>query len=152
MNTQLDWDRLEVLHSSVRQLRKPDRRLGLEVLAALEPNHRTGRRAAEMLSIWDQGEALTVAPELDLTGSMNATLDLLDRVFPGEHWVLSRRPEQQSYRGDHRYVLELGPASIRGWGGTAPGCILDAILNALVLVGTERYQLTSVPERCAQHG
>jgi len=136
----LDFDLITVLMARVGRLNAPDRKLGLEILAAAEPTSEEGRTARALLDrphLRDED----VTRDLDVTGSMDAAFAFYDRRLGLAEWSMFRMEEQYGLGKQRKLFRAEGPYHIQielpgilccGDGWTRPTCIVNGVLRAML--------------------
>jgi len=136
----LDFDLITVLAARAGRLEGPDRKLGLQILAATEPTTDTGLRVRHLLEQQNLVDG-DVPPALDITGSTDAAFDFYERHLDHAEWSMFRMETRFPSRGQALKRRAEGPYHIQietpgvlycGDGWTRPTCIVNGVLRALL--------------------
>jgi hypothetical protein len=142
--TPADTQLLANLQSRVQKLRKADRRLGLEILAAISPRPEQRSTATALLDDSDVLAIVSLPIPLDITASLDGGFELLDEMFPHADWWMAHiaaqtRRGRSLVNSDGPYSIEIILSEIihTGHGWTRPTCLLDGLLRALQSLDAE---------------
>jgi len=141
----LDFDLITILMARVGRLNAPNRKLGLEVLAAAEPTSEQGMAARALLERphLEDGD---VPRELDVTGSMDAAFDFYERVHGLAEWSMFLMQGKYPARKQERKLRAEGPYHIQielpgvlccGDGWTKATCVVNGVLRAMLPLNVE---------------
>jgi len=148
----IDFDLITAQLARVGRLNEPDRKLGLQVLAAADPTGEEGMLARTLLDRTHLDDS-DIPRELDITGSMDAAFAFYERRLGLAEWSMFRMEGQYGHGKQRKLMRAEGPYHIQielpgilccGDGWTRPTCIVNGVLRAMLPLNVEIAQLPMV--------
>lgn len=129
-----DHTKLAELRAHLNWSRGPNRRLGYQIIAALDPNSPDARKAKQLLD--DQISPSLEFDAFDITATLDFALDFMRKHGLNSSWTIAHSENStDTVRGNHHHykvIINYGMETYVGSGWTPANSVIDAVIEAVI--------------------